>query len=107
MKKNDKTYHAKLVELGDSIVSQLGKQGAVILPPMDIEVSSRLLLSLGFHAQCCVLDPWYNKGVGGVRDDYDEYIMRLLHFICNLSDHVYLWGFPEIVARFYALYPNR
>lgn len=104
--KKDKTRHPELLELRETITSQLGKQGVVILPPMDIEMSSTLLLILGFHVQCCVLDPWYNKGVGGVREDYDEYIPRLLQCVCHLSDHIYLWGFPEIVARFVRLLPE-
>ncbi len=106
MKKQDKPNLPELLELRDSIASQLGKEGVVILPPLDIEVSSRLLMALGFHAQCCVLDPWYNKGVGGVRDDYDDYITRLLQAVRHLSDHVYLWGFPEIVARFVRILPE-
>lgn len=106
MKKNDKMYHPALLELRDTIACQLGKQGVVILPPMDIEISSRLLLALGFHAQCCVLDPWYNKGVGGVREDYDDYLPKLLRCVAPLSDHVFLWGFPEIVARFVLALPE-
>jgi DNA methylase len=106
MKTNKKAEHSELLELRDMIAVKLGKDGLVILPPMDIAVSSRLLHSLGFHAQCCVLDPWYNKGVGGVRDDYDEYITQLLEYVCQLSDHVYLWGFPEIVARFVRILPE-
>jgi site-specific DNA-methyltransferase (adenine-specific) len=105
----EKTYtvnNPELVDLRNTISSQLGNQGVVILPPMDIQASSKLLLALGFHAQCCVLDPWYNKGVGGVRDDYDDYITRLLKCVCHLSDHVYLWGFPEIVARFVRILPE-
>ncbi len=47
-----------------------------------------------------MLDPWYNKGVGGVRDDYREYILELLSISATISDHVFLWGFPEIVAYF-------
>ncbi|MDQ1257180.1 MAG: Methyltransferase [Candidatus Hydrogenedentes bacterium] len=101
MKKADgKTHFPDLASARQTLVSRLGEQGVVILPPMDIERSSRLLAALGFHAQCCVLDPWYNKGIGGVRDDYDDYIAGLLKCVSNLSDHVYLWGFPEIVARF-------
>ena len=95
MKTHNTSQHPELIELRDNIASQLGKQGVVILPPMDIELSSRLLLALGFHAQCCVLDPWYNKGVGGVREDYDEYLPQLLQYVAPLSDHVFLWGLPR------------
>jgi site-specific DNA-methyltransferase (adenine-specific) len=106
MKTHDRVAHPELLELRDTIASELGKNGVAILPPLDIEVSSQLLLSLGFHAQCCVLDPWYNKGVGGVRDDYDDYLPQLLRCVAPLSDHVFLWGFPEIVARFVRILPE-
>jgi hypothetical protein len=106
MKKHNSRSHPNLNDVRDTIVAELGKNGAVILPPMDIEASSRLLKTLGFHAHCCVLDPWYNKGVGGVRDDYDEYITHLLRYVARLSDHVFLWGFPEIVARFVRILPE-
>ncbi|HEY2474900.1 MAG TPA: DNA methyltransferase [Candidatus Cybelea sp.] len=47
-----------------------------------------------------MIDPWYNKGVGGMRDDYVDYIGAILAAAASLSDNVFLWGFPEIVARF-------
>ena len=52
------------------------------------------------RCQCLILDPWYNKGVGGVREDYDGFILQLITHGCEIADHVYLWGFPEIIARF-------
>jgi site-specific DNA-methyltransferase (adenine-specific) len=106
MIKHDSVAHPELLDARDTIVSELGKNGVAILPPLDIELSSQLLLSLGFYAQCCVLDPWYNKGVGGVRDDYDDYVPHLLMCVAPLSDHVFLWGFPEIVARFVRILPE-
>ena len=106
MKKHNSGTHPELLNVRDTIASELGKNGVAILPPLDIELSSQLLLSLGFHAQCCVLDPWYNKGVGGVRDDYDDYIPQLLRYVAPLSDHIFLWGFPEIVARFVRILPE-
>lgn len=49
-----------------------------------------------------MLDPWYNKGVGGVLADveYDAFIVQLLERACAISEHVYLWGFPEIVGPY-------
>lgn len=99
MSRHDHT-HSELLALRDDIAEKLGKSGVAILPPMDISASARLLSILGFHAQCCILDPWYNKGSGGVRDDYEYYILRLLSELGPLTDHLFLWGFPEIVARF-------
>ena len=46
-----------------------------------------------------ILDPWYNKGVGGVRDDYDQWLSRLVVETSRVSDHILLWGFPEIVYK--------
>ena len=44
-----------------------------------------------------MLDPWCDQGVGGVMDDgdYDRFIEKLLQRACAISEHVYLWGFPE------------
>lgn len=47
-----------------------------------------------------MLDPWYNKGFGGTRGDYREYIIELLEAAALVSEHVFLWGFPEIIAYF-------
>jgi site-specific DNA-methyltransferase (adenine-specific) len=52
-----------------------------------------------------MLDPWYNKGIGGVRDDYDEWLGHLIKRSSELADHVYVWGFPEIVWRQLTLLP--
>ncbi len=45
-----------------------------------------------------ILDPWYNKGVGGNRPDYDDWLTGIIHASCLISDHVFVWGFPEIIA---------
>jgi hypothetical protein len=37
-----------------------------------------------------MLDPWYNKGVGGVRDDYQDFILELLEEASHISTHVFL-----------------
>ena len=40
-----------------------------------------LLQEANIHTDCTMLDPWYNKGFGGVLPDaeYDEFIQRLLN----------------------------
>ncbi|HET6574298.1 MAG TPA: site-specific DNA-methyltransferase [Fimbriiglobus sp.] len=45
------------------------------------------------------LDPWYNKGVGGVREDYDDWLANVVRLAGNISQHIFVWGFPEIVWR--------
>lgn len=82
--------------------AMLAADGVVVLEPLDVEDSLALLNLVGdvVPATCVMLDPWYNKGVGGVRDDYVAYIIELLRAAGAVAPHVYLWGFPEIVAAF-------
>jgi site-specific DNA-methyltransferase (adenine-specific) len=83
----------------------------VVFEPIDVETSLTVCRALveadacpgeGVLGRpgCVMLDPWYNKGVGGVRDDYVEYVVGLLARASRIAPHVYLWGFPEIIARF-------
>ena len=89
-----------LATLGLVLRSSLEADRVAILPPRDVTETLDMLDALGVHAQALILDPWYNKGVGGVRDDYHAFIGDLLVRAGRLADHVFLWGFPEIVAPF-------
>lgn len=88
--------------LRSKIEAALNRDGVVILPPSDAVDLLRNLSGIGTTSVCTILDPWYNKGFGGVvdRDEYDKFISELLDVSSHLSAHVYLWGFPEIVARY-------
>ena len=72
----------------------------------DVEAAIDKFAARGVRAQATMLDPWYNKGVGGVRDDYFDYITGLLEEVAPFSDHIYLWGFPEIIAHFITRIPS-
>ena len=50
------------------------------------------------HFTVTMLDPWYNRGVGGVVEGYEEWIGVLLGEAARISDHIFLWGFPEIIC---------
>ena len=66
-----------------------------ILPPADVLdtlISSR-------NVGAVILDPWYNRGVGGERDDYHDWLSDVIHTASRISDHVFVWGFPEILAH--------
>ncbi len=78
----------------------LDRDGVALLPPLDVHQTMSLVASVDLDVRVTMLDPWYNKGVGGVRDDYDELIGGLLSGAASVSDHAFLWGFPEIVARY-------
>jgi hypothetical protein len=81
-----------------AIDAALAADGVAILPPMEARDALSLLKINGCRASCVMLDPWYNKGVGGVDPDYESFIGKLLGLAADCGDHVYLWGFPEIVA---------
>lgn len=65
-----------------------------LLPPADVVDT---LNSVKQPVSVVMLDPWYNKGVGGVRDDYNEWLAHVVDLSSRIADHVYVWGFPEIV----------
>lgn len=90
------------------IMQSIEATGVAILPPMDVFKSMRLLEQLGIHAQCTMLDPWYNKGYGGVMSEeaYDTYIASLLHMAAPMTDTIYLWGFPEIIGPYVRYAPD-
>ena len=78
----------------------LDKDGIVVLPPMEAKDSMRLITQLGYNPQMTMLDPWYNRGTGGVREDYVAYILEIISTIKDNTSHFFFWGFPEIVALF-------
>jgi site-specific DNA-methyltransferase (adenine-specific) len=100
MKNNGERLRRLLAITREKIEAALADQGVVILPPLDVHVSARLLALLGIKAQTTVFDPWYNKGVGGERTDYQQYIVNVLKSLEPISEHLFFWGFPEIIAHF-------
>ena len=82
------------------IDKMLEKDGLVVLPPMEAKTSMQFVAQLGYSPQMTMLDPWYNRGVGGVREDYVPYILDIVYGIKDNTKHFFLWGFPEIVALF-------
>ncbi len=91
---------ANLPDINEGLSTSLQSQRVVILPPIDVLECLNLMKALAIRAKCTILDPWYNKGVGGVRDDYTDYILSILSVTRDISEHIFLWGFPEIVALF-------
>lgn len=67
-----------------------------MVEPQDVMTT---LGTLNEPVMATVLDPWYNRGVGGVVPDYDEWLVQLLQATMEISQHAYLWGFPEIVCK--------
>lgn len=86
--------------------NQLSESDCAILQPTDVEDVLSMFAETDLDIKVTMLDPWYNKGVGGTRDDYVPYIVELLEKAGRVSPHVFLWGFPEIVARFIERIPE-
>jgi site-specific DNA-methyltransferase (adenine-specific) len=74
----------------------LQQDSIIILPPQDVMDTLR---SLRQPVTTTILDPWYNKGVGGVIPNYYEWLFALVQATAEVSDHIFLWGFPEIVYK--------
>src|SRR5262245_23066771 len=68
-----------------------------LLPPQDVLSAFDEVVRKGMRPTVTMLDPWYKKGIGGVQEAYDHFIVELLERACELSEHVYLWGFPEVL----------
>lgn len=84
----------------------LRRDGVAILPPGDVTRTLSVVEKLGFAFDTVMLDPWYNKGFGGIQDDYMAFFLEVLRRSGEMSDHVYFWGFPEIVAPFVERIPK-
>lgn len=67
-----------------------------LLTPQDVK---KTLKEIKQPVQTTILDPWYNRGIGGVRSDYIRWLTSLLKAAARISEHVFVWGFPEILWR--------
>lgn len=74
----------------------------VILPPTDVFSAIQGIRDSGLYAACTILDPWYNKGVGGELplQEYDVFVHRLLCEAAEVSGHIFLWGFPKVIGAY-------
>lgn len=90
-----------------TVISEaLSRDGVVILPPQDVKRSLMLVQLLGYHFDAVMLDPWYNKGFGGIQDNYLQFFLDVIRNSGELAEHVFFWGFPEIVAPFVERIPQ-
>lgn len=63
-------------------------------------------LAASSAVEAVILDPWYNKGIGGERGDYNDWLADVIHAACSIAKHVFVWGFPEILAHQIARIPQ-
>ncbi len=65
-----------------------------VLPAQDV---LETLANIHHPVTTTILDPWYNKGVGGTRPDYHRWLFGVIERAASISEHVFVWGFPEII----------
>jgi len=93
-------------QLRGMIREALDQEGVVVLPPAGIQLTLQLVRSIEIQFDTVMLDPWYNKGFGGIQDDYMAFFLDIIRQSGEIADHVYFWGFPEIVAPFVERIPE-
>lgn len=72
------------------------KNGVAILPSQDV---LETLNSIDIPVTTTILDPWYNKGMGGIREDYIRWLSLVIAKANKISSHIFVWGFPEIIYK--------
>ncbi len=92
----------------EELKSYLEDEDIIIFPPMDVFDSISIMKQANISVTCSILDPWYNKGVGGELPlvEYDKFIDRLLCDTADISDILYLWGFAEVVGPYVRCAPD-
>ena len=90
----------RLADIKDAIDEAIDRDGVALLPPQDVKQTISLARLLNYHFDTVMLDPWYNKGFGGMQENYQSFFLDVIAQSGHISEHVYFWGFPEIVAPF-------
>ena len=96
------------MNIRETINEALARDGLVILPPMDVSKSFDLVRDAEITVSCTMLDPWYNKGIGGElpTEEYDAFIAKILNMSAGISELIYLWGFPEVIGPYVRFAPD-
>jgi site-specific DNA-methyltransferase (adenine-specific) len=81
-----------------AVEASLAAHFVAILPPLDVLETLLVAPVLGTRFDVTMLDPWYNRGFGGTRPDYIPFCLDMIRRSASVSDHVFFWGFPDVVA---------
>lgn len=95
-----------ITDVKNAIEKALESDGVAILPPHDVNKTLSVVMMTGYFFDTTIIDPWYNKGFGGIQDDYMSFFLEVIRQSGLISNHVYFWGFPEIVAPFVERIPQ-
>lgn len=92
----EERFSQQLLFNNDPGAVSLKQDNIIVLTPQDVLETLRQIKQ---PVTTTILDPWYNKGVGGVRTDYYEWLFSVVDAVAKVSEHIFLWGFPEIIYK--------
>jgi hypothetical protein len=88
------TGHAALYEWAVPSVGRVSVTG-----PVSAREALETLVARGVRAAVVHLDPWYRQKNARGRADVLAEMLPLLHLAARVGKHVFVWGWPEAVAR--------
>lgn len=77
-----------------------------VLPRCSAVAMMGAMEAAGIHAQTAVLDPWYRAKSAPGRAAYLAEMLPLIELTSRVAEHIFIWGFPESVARLVDLWPQ-
>lgn len=80
---------------------------AVVLPPCEADDCLAWLSQKRIVVSTVVLDPWYMAKQAVGRTAYLSQMIPLIDLASRVAQHVYIWGYPESVARLVDNWPDR
>ncbi len=66
-----------------TVKQSAGSATVKILPPADVLDT----LKASDPVAAVILDPWYNRGVGGSRPDYHEWLSTVIDAASKIAEH--------------------
>lgn len=72
---------------------------ALVVGPLDAETVLNSLATQGVKASVVMLDPWYRTKSARGRAVFLTEAIALIEAASRVAPHIFVWGFPESVAR--------
>lgn len=79
-----------------------------ILTPRDVFNTLEYIKNKGIEPDSIILDPWYNRGEGDVmpEEEYYDFVEKLLVESYEISDQIFLWGYPDVIWKALTFLPE-
>lgn len=80
-----------------NITDALGDD-CILLPPVEAVEAFQWLVDQNVKAVAAILDPWYSASPRKLPTKNREDIVKLVHLAGQVSQHVFVWGWPHEIA---------